>query len=125
MPNTDIDEAKLNENVQDLAADLAGYIPDVLSYEYEASQGDPWGDARGGEKYYSTQVYGSSYGPSAGEILWDDVAPEDAERPDWADELCDDLADKVTSLLQARFPDRACVAAFWEDNCLMVVISEE
>ena len=132
MPDlTDEQIEQVDEKIGALAEELADSVGPLV-FEYEASNGDPWGDAKDGDKYHSEQVYGSSYGPAAAEILWDDVAPEDPDdedeqlaRPEWADELCDDLADKVSSLLGERFPGHECACAFWEDNCLMVVVSEE
>ena len=65
--------------------------------------------------YASCQIYGSSSGPSAGEILADDIGLPDDER-EWVGELCDDLSDAV--ILPQDHPK--CIAAFtfWDDNCL-------
>ena len=127
---TDEQIAQVDANVAELAEQLAGYVGPLV-FEFEAGNGEPWGDAKDGDKYHSEQLYSSSYGPSASTILWGDVGIEDPddegellEEPEWSSELCDDLQDQVTSLLQDRFPDHENVFAYWEDNVLMVVVSE-
>jgi len=111
--------------LRDLAERLAMCVG-PLNFEYEASRGEPWGDAKEGDKYHSEQVYGSSYGPEAGRILWEDLREdEDDEQPEWADELCDDLADQVGGRMAAMFPDHECCCAYWDDNCLWAIVSEK
>ena len=108
-----------------LAEDIADCVG-PLSFEYEASRGEPWGDAQEGDLYHSEYLYGSNQGPEAARILWDDLR-EDAEdeQPEWADELCDDLAEQVSNRLRYRFPEHDCVCAYWEDNCLWAIVSEK
>ena len=123
--------AYLDDNMETLALNLVEWIGPLV-FEFEALNGEPWGDAEYGDMYHSEHLYGSSFDPSAGVILWEDVAPLDEEdpdelmpRPEWADELCDELSGIVSSLMAEKFSDHELAFAMWEDNCLFAIVSEK
>lgn len=119
-------EILIDAKLAELAHDIADNVVPVFDFEVEY-ENEPWYDAEIGEKYHSEQVYSTNQGPAAAIILWEDLASraelEDLEQPEWADEYCDDLASQVTTILGERFPDSENVFAYWDDNCLFVVVS--
>lgn len=128
-------------NVKDLAEDtfrgigLIEHNPEDLELPEDL---DP------NKKYrvFSSQEYGSSYGPSLDRILWEDVKPneEDLEAlveagvltedeaeygPEWMHDEVDSFVDWGSDIVQKENPSAELSYVFIEDNCVFVHVIEE